>query len=95
MFWALLVFTGANGAAALATSYAALMGLRVLAALAAAAVVPAAYAIATSLAPEGRQGRYLALVMGGLTGSLVLGVPIGTWVGGAYGWQATFALGAR
>lgn len=94
LFWALLVFTGANGAAALATSYAALMGLRVLAALAAAAVVPAAYAIATSLAPEGRQGRYLALVMGGLTGSLVLGVPIGTWVGGAYGWQATFALGA-
>ncbi|MFD9044946.1 MFS transporter, partial [Streptomyces bottropensis] len=63
------------------------MGLRVLAALAAAAVVPAAYAIATALAPEGRRGQYLALVMGGLTGSLALGVPIGTWVGGAFGWQ--------
>ncbi|GAA3597008.1 MFS transporter [Nonomuraea rosea] len=91
--WALALFVAANWAAAGTTSYAVLMGLRALAALAAAAVVPAAYAIATSLAPEGRQGRYLALVMGGLTGSLMLGVPIGTWVGGAFGWQATFGLG--
>ncbi|SFK72195.1 Predicted arabinose efflux permease, MFS family [Streptosporangium canum] len=91
--WALALFVVANWASAFTTSYALLMGLRVLAALAAAAVVPAAYAIATALAPEGRQGRYLALVMGGLTGSLALGVPLGTWVGGAFGWQATFGLG--
>ncbi|MFI6498521.1 MFS transporter [Nonomuraea typhae] len=90
---ALLVFVAANWAAAFTESYPLLMALRVLAALAAAAVVPAAYAIATALAPEGRTGRYLALVMGGLTGSLALGVPIGTWVGGAFGWQATFGLG--
>ncbi|MEV4221112.1 MFS transporter [Nonomuraea sp. NPDC049725] len=90
---ALLLFVAANWASALVSSYPVLMGLRVLAAVAAAAVVPAAYAIAASLAPEGHQGRYLALVMGGLTGSLVLGVPIGTWVGGAFGWQATFVLG--
>ncbi|MGW0480757.1 MFS transporter [Nonomuraea sp. NPDC003214] len=90
---ALLLFVAANWASALVSSYPVLMGLRVLAAVAAAAVMPAAYAIAASLAPEGRQGRYLALVMGGLTGSLVLGVPIGTWVGGAFGWQATFVLG--
>jgi predicted MFS family arabinose efflux permease len=90
---ALVVFVVANWAAAFTTSYALLMGLRVLAAVAAAAVVPAAYAIATTLAPEGRQGRYLALVLGGLTGSLALGVPIGTWVGDAFGWEATFVLG--
>lgn len=93
MAGALLVFVMANLAAVLVTSYPVLMGLRVLAAVAAAAVVPAAYAAATSLAPAGHQGRYLALVMGGLTGSLTLGVPIGTWVGGAFGWQATFVLG--
>ncbi|HLU70831.1 MAG TPA: MFS transporter [Nonomuraea sp.] len=92
--WALLVFAAANGAAALTSSYPVLMGLRVLAAAAAAAVVPAAYAVAASQAPDGRQGRYLALVMGGLTGSLMLGVPVGTWVGGWFGWQATFVLGA-
>ncbi|MEV3984350.1 MFS transporter [Nonomuraea sp. NPDC049758] len=90
---ALALFVVANWVAAFTSSYALLMGLRVLAAVAAAAVVPAAYAIATTLAPEGRQGRYLTLVMGGLTGSLALGVPTGTWVGGAFGWQATFGLG--
>ncbi|MFC5816801.1 MFS transporter [Nonomuraea harbinensis] len=94
MTGALLLFVAANGAAALVTSYPVLMGLRVLAAVAAAAVVPAAYAITASQAPAGRQGRYLALVMGGLTGSLMLGVPIGTWVGGAFGWRATFVLAA-
>ncbi|WP_211267344.1 MFS transporter [Nonomuraea candida] len=93
MTGALALFVAANWAAAFTGSYAVLMGLRVVAALAAAAVVPSAYAVAASLAPPGRQGRYLALVMGGLTGSLMLGVPIGTWVGGAYGWQATFGLG--
>ncbi|MER7505396.1 MFS transporter [Nonomuraea pusilla] len=92
--WALAVFTAANLAAAFAGSYAVLMGLRVLAALAAASVMPAAYAVTAALAPEGRQGRYLALVMGGLTASLTLGVPVGTWVGGAFGWRATFGLGA-
>ncbi|MER6948224.1 MFS transporter [Nonomuraea sp. NPDC000554] len=91
---ALALFVVANGAGAFTTSYGLLMGLRVLAAVAAAAVVPATYAIAATLAPEGRQGRYLALVMGGLTGSLALGVPIGTWIGGVSGWQATFGLGA-
>ncbi|MEU4511815.1 MFS transporter [Nonomuraea wenchangensis] len=91
--WALALFVAANWAGAFTTSYPLLMGLRAMAALAAAAVVPAAYAIATTLAPDGRQGRYLALVMGGLTGSLALGVPLGTWVGGAFGWQATFGLG--
>ncbi|SEL66959.1 Predicted arabinose efflux permease, MFS family [Nonomuraea pusilla] len=92
--WALVAFTAANLCAAFAGSYAVLMGLRVLAALAAAAAVPAAYAVTTALAPEGRRGRYLALVMGGLTASLTLGVPVGTWVGGAFGWRATFGLGA-
>ncbi|KAB8195671.1 MFS transporter [Nonomuraea phyllanthi] len=91
--WALVLFAAANGAAAFTTSYAVLMGLRVLAALAAAAIVPTAYAVATALAPDSGRGRYLALVMGGLTGSLMLGVPIGTWVGGAFGWRATFGLG--
>ncbi|WP_225878602.1 MFS transporter [Spongiactinospora rosea] len=91
--WALALFVAANWAAAFTTSYALLMGLRVLAALAAASVVPAVYAIAAALAPEGRQGHYLALVMGGLTGSLALGVPLGTWVGGMFGWRATFWLG--
>ncbi|GAA4070741.1 MULTISPECIES: MFS transporter [Actinomadura] len=90
---ALLLFTAANLAAPLVTTYWQLTALRVAAALAAATVVPAALAIAAQLAPQGRQGRYLALVMTGLSGSFVLGVPLGTWAAAATGWQGAFVLG--
>ncbi|WUI03794.1 MFS transporter [Spirillospora sp. NBC_00431] len=86
----MLLFCAANLAVPLATSYPALMALRVLAALAAAAVLPTVFAVTAALAPPGRQGRDLATVMAGLTGAVVVGVPAGTWIGAALGWQATF-----
>lgn len=89
----LLVFCAANLAVPLADSYPALMALRVVAALAAAATLPAVFATAAALAPPGRQGRDLATVMTGLTCAIVIGVPLGTWVGALLGWQSTFVLG--
>jgi predicted MFS family arabinose efflux permease len=95
---ALTVFVAANVLAALTPSFMALMVLRVLAALAAAAATPSLFAVAAARAPEGRRGRYLAVISLGVTGSITVGVPAGTWVGGAFGWRATFltmaALGA-
>lgn len=91
---ALAMFVLANLVAPLAGDFVQLMALRVLAALAAAVVLPAALGIAATLAPAERQGRYLGLVLAGLTSSIVLGVPIGTWVGAAFDWPATFVLGA-
>ncbi|MFJ9813973.1 MFS transporter [Streptomyces sp. NPDC101151] len=91
---ALAVFCLANFAVLLVGgSFAALMVLRVLAALAAAVVLPAALAAASTQAPPRHQGRYLATVMTGLTGAVLLGVPAGTWIGAALGWRATFAFG--
>lgn len=90
---ALLVFCAANFAVPFVDSYPVLMALRVVAALCGATVLPAALALATGLAPAGSSGRYLATVMMGLTGAVVVGVPAGTWVGAAFGWQATFVLG--
>ena len=90
---ALLLFCAANFVVPLVDSYPLLMALRVVAARAAAAVLPAALALATHLAPEGATGRHLATVMAGMTGAIVLGVPAGTWVGAAFGWRATFVLG--
>ncbi|MEW2359278.1 MFS transporter [Spirillospora sp. NPDC029432] len=90
---ALLVFIAANLAVPLAGGYTALVALRAAAALAAAAVVPAALAIAAALAPEGRQGRYLGMVMTGLTGAFVAGVPLGTWIAAATSWHGAFVLG--
>lgn len=90
---ALAVFALANFAVPLASSYPALMALRVLAALSAAVVLPTALATVSAQAPPERRGRYLATVMTGLTGAILLGVPAGTWIGALLGWQATFAFG--
>src|SRR5699024_4974653 len=34
---------------------------------------------------------FIAIVSLGVTGSIAAGVPVGTWIGGAFGWRATFA----
>ena len=90
---ALLLFCAANFVVPLVDSYPLLMALRVVAALAAATVLPAVLALATHLAPAGATGKHLATVMAGMTGAIVLGVPAGTWTGAAVGWRATVVLG--
>ncbi|TDE28383.1 MFS transporter [Actinomadura sp. 6K520] len=89
---AALVFTAANAGAALSPAFATLMALRVTAALAAAAATPAMFATAARLAAPGRTGRAVAAVAFGVTGAIAFGVPAGTWIGGALGWRATFAV---
>ncbi|MFI0418809.1 MFS transporter [Spongiactinospora sp. 9N601] len=89
LFAGLAVFAVANVLAAFAPTYGILIVLRVVGGLAAAASTPAAMAAAATIAPEGQRGRYLSLVTTGITAALVLGVPIGTWIGGGYGWRAT------
>lgn len=86
----LLLFVLANGAAALAPDYWVLMGARVAAALSAAVVASAAFTTAAAGAPEGAQGRYLGVVTAGMTAALFSGVPLGSWLGAAFGWRATF-----
>lgn len=89
---AALVFTAANLGAALSQSFPALMALRVAAALSAAAATPALFATAARLAAPGRTGRAVAAVAFGVTGAIAFGVPAGAWIGGAFGWRATFAM---
>ncbi|MFK0294889.1 MFS transporter [Streptomyces sp. NPDC090442] len=88
----LAVFALANFLCATASSYGPLLIWRVLAALAAGTATPAALAAAGTLAQPERKGRALAAVSAGLTASLIAGVPVGTWIGGAYGWRATFTF---
>lgn len=89
---AALVFVAANALAAVTPNYEVLMGLRVLAALAAASATPTLFATAAQLSPPERIGRSVATVAFGVTGAIVIGVPVGTWVGAGLGWRATFAL---
>ncbi len=89
---ALAIFTLANGLAALAPTFGLLIGARIVAALGAALYTPLASAAAVALARPERRGQALSIITGGLTVAIVLGVPIGTFVGQAFGWRMTFVL---
>lgn len=85
------VFTLANLLAAFTSDFGWLMLARILMALGAGVFMPAANAVAVSLAPPERRARAIALVTGGMTVSLILGVPLGTAVA-TLGWHFAFLV---
>ena len=86
----MLAFALANLAAAVAPDFGWLLAARVLLALAAGTFMPAAVAFATAMHAPSQRGRAVALVYGGMTLAMVVGVPAGTLVAAAASWRATF-----
>jgi predicted MFS family arabinose efflux permease len=66
------------------------MGARVLTGLTHGVFFSIGSTIATSLVPKEKAASAIALMFSGLTVALVTGVPLGTWIGQHFGWQATF-----
>lgn len=81
-----------NLLACLAPSFEWLVASRVACGVVAAMVGPTATAAAASLVPPERRGRAIALVSAGLALAFTLGVPIGSVIGGTFGWRATFVF---
>ncbi|MGO2860310.1 MAG: Cmx/CmrA family chloramphenicol efflux MFS transporter [Brevibacterium sp.] len=90
MIITIIAFSGLHILAALAPSYSLLMLSRVLSAIACGGFWAVAAVHTTRIAPREVHGRALAGLVGGLTVSNLVGVPLGTWVGTQYGWRATF-----
>lgn len=86
---ALAVFTLANAGSALAPSLGVLLVTRAVAGVGAGLYLALAAAAAASLVPPGRRGRALALLMGGMSGGTVVGVPVGVLIAEHAGWRAT------
>lgn len=86
----LAVFAVLNFATAVAPSFEVLIALRVVTAVVAGTLSPAAFAIAGQRSRPDTQGRAIGTVAAGLTVSLAVGVPIGTWLSTRWGWHATF-----
>jgi predicted MFS family arabinose efflux permease len=84
-------FALANVFAFAAKDYRTLMAARVLLAVAAGLYVPNANALAGALVRPERRGAALAIVSGGTTIAVALGVPLGSIVGAKFGWRAMFA----
>lgn len=84
------LFTLGNLVAWMAPNYEALMAARVLTGLAHGVFFSIGSTIATSLVPKEKAASAIALMFTGLTVALVTGVPLGTFIGQHFGWQATF-----
>jgi DHA1 family inner membrane transport protein len=84
------IFTVGNAACALAPTYGLLMAARVLTAFAHGSFFGVGAVVATGLVAADKRASAIAIMFTGLTVANVLGVPIGTWLGQAWGWRATF-----
>ena len=79
-----------NALSALASGYELLLVARFLDGLPHGAYFGVASLVAASLAPPGRAGRAVAMVMLGLSVANVVGVPAATWLGQVLGWRAAY-----
>jgi DHA1 family inner membrane transport protein len=84
------VFIVGNTLCALAPGYWALMGARVVTALAHGAFFGIGSVVATQVVPRDKRAQAIALMFTGLTLANVTGVPLGTLLGQAEGWRTTF-----
>jgi predicted MFS family arabinose efflux permease len=86
----MVLFTIGNLLAWMSPGYATLMAARVLTGLAHGVFFSIGSTIATGLVPKEKAASAIALMFSGLTVALVTGVPLGTFIGQTFGWQATF-----
>ena len=84
------IFTLGNAACALAPNYGLLMAARVLTAFAHGSFFGVGSVVATGLVASDKRASAIATMFTGLTLANVLGVPVGTWLGQAFGWRSTF-----
>jgi predicted MFS family arabinose efflux permease len=87
----MILFAAGNLAAALTSSFEALLLARVVMALSAGLYAATAQATAIALAPPERRARAISVVVGGTTVAVALGAPIGALLATLTGWRGTFA----
>ncbi|MBH0779286.1 MFS transporter [Nocardia bovistercoris] len=85
-------FLVANTVTALSLVFALTLVARFVAGIGAGVVWALLASYAVRLAPEALQGKAIAIVMAGIPLALSLGIPAGTFLGDALGWQVTFGV---
>jgi predicted MFS family arabinose efflux permease len=87
-----VVFILGNAVCWLAPNYPLMLAGRVIAAFGASMFVPLAFTIATSLSSDARRGVALSVVFGGMTIAMLVGVPMGAYLGQRIDWHLVFLL---
>jgi predicted MFS family arabinose efflux permease len=88
----LVLYLLGHVAAALVSSYGAMLVVRIVSSAGAALFTAQAAAAAALIAPPEQRGRAIALVFLGWSIASVAGVPLGAYVGATWGWRSGFAL---
>lgn len=88
----MVAFTVGNLATVLAPSFGTLVAARFVAGLPHGAYFGVASLAAATLAPAGQRAKAVAAVMLGLSVANVVGVPVATWLGQAFGWRSAFVV---
>lgn len=89
---ALFVFLLGNIVAVLSPSYSVLFIGRMIAAGSGSLLIVLCLTMATNIVEPKYRGRAIGIVVMGVSGSIVLGLPIGLILGNAFGWRAPFIL---
>jgi DHA1 family inner membrane transport protein len=88
----LVVAVLGNLASAIAPVYGVLFAARIVTALVTSTFFANAIVIAASTAQPGKQASTVSKLAFGMNLSLILGAPIGTFIGTSFGWRSTFAV---
>ncbi|TWF80093.1 DHA1 family inner membrane transport protein [Pseudonocardia hierapolitana] len=88
--WALAAYVIATAAPLVTSSATLFLTARFAAGSLHGLFIGVAFAVAGALVPPERTGRAIGIVLGGISVSTALGVPLGTLVGQAMGWRAGF-----
>ena len=88
---ALSIFLIGNIISAFSVNYGMLMFSRVICA-ASGSLIALSVTLASSVVEPHFRARAIGIIFMGISGSLVLGVPLGLVLGNAYGWRAPFVL---
>lgn len=88
----MLLFTAGNAACALLQGYEAVFVARLVTAFAHASFFGLGSVVAAELAPPGKKASALATMFLGATIANIVGVPVGTALGQAFGWRVPFWL---
>ncbi|WP_145050321.1 MFS transporter [Paenibacillus xylanexedens] len=86
------IFIASNGLMFLDLTYEAMLWIRIVQGASGGMATVVAMAVATRLVQQERRGNAIGVILMGLSSSLVLGVPIGTFFSEMFGWRVLFIL---
>ncbi|WP_339308374.1 MFS transporter [Paenibacillus sp. FSL R5-0519] len=88
----LSVFIASNGLVLFNLSYETLLWVRMVQGASGGIATVVAMAVATRLVEKEKRGNAIGIILMGLSSSLVLGVPLGTFFSERFGWRVLFVL---